>query len=159
MMRANKRGIDESDENVHPPFKLPRLDVSALNKTATQVSAPDCSPNEKADNAGSEESVPEIMSDKSSVDEQPSDIPEILDIRPCLSHMDTPTLLATRFRSIAGLLLNDYHLCISKTPNNGATGDEVIRFELLEVEFYLRAPDHMDPFAHGTEEQRNAGRW
>ncbi|OSX59608.1 hypothetical protein POSPLADRAFT_1078945, partial [Postia placenta MAD-698-R-SB12] len=65
----------------------------------------------------------------------------------------TDALITHRFECIASALLHEYYLLVisDDTRNN---------YEILEVEFYLKAADvHDDPFTHGSEEQRYSGQW
>jgi hypothetical protein len=61
--------------------------------------------------------------------------------------------ISNRFDEIAKALLQEYHIYVSC---NGT----VTELEILECEFYLlKAGMHEDPFTHGSEEQRQSGRW
>ncbi|EKM60155.1 uncharacterized protein PHACADRAFT_206334 [Phanerochaete carnosa HHB-10118-sp] len=73
----------------------------------------------------------------------------LLDLSSLTEHAD----LSVRFMDIAEILLNGVLLRLTA---NSATTD----FEILELEFYLfKSGCHEDPFTHGTEEQRQSGKW
>lgn len=58
-----------------------------------------------------------------------------------------------RFKQIASMLLHDYRLVLT-------SGGSEFEYDLIEVEFYLyKSGCHEDPFTHGTEEQKESGRW
>ncbi|KAF9489404.1 hypothetical protein BDN71DRAFT_322362 [Pleurotus eryngii] len=61
--------------------------------------------------------------------------------------------VATRFDRIAKALLQEYH--IELTNEEGTTHE----YNILELEFYLKADGHGDPFTHGSEEQKISGNW
>ncbi|KAF4601509.1 hypothetical protein EYR40_004805 [Pleurotus pulmonarius] len=61
--------------------------------------------------------------------------------------------VATRFDRIAKALLQEYH--IELTNEEGTTRE----YNILELEFYLKADGHGDPFTHGSEEQKVSGNW
>lgn len=80
--------------------------------------------------------------------------------------LSTQDDVAVRFDHLAQTLLEKYWLCVSvptkqatlQTPGTSAVKE--YKFEILELEFYLRKEGcHEDPFAHGSEEQRASGRW
>ncbi|TFK24710.1 hypothetical protein FA15DRAFT_618982 [Coprinopsis marcescibilis] len=62
--------------------------------------------------------------------------------------------ILTRFDAIAKALLHDYLIVVTRA--DGTT----TRLQILEHEFYLqKAGCHEDPFTHGSEEQKIAGKW
>ena len=70
-----------------------------------------------------------------------------------LSDVENQEQLQLRFDAIAKALLCDYQLVVTRP---GAT----TKVEFMEVEFYLQKEGfHEDPFTHGSEEQKVAGRW
>ncbi|KAF5334414.1 hypothetical protein D9611_013563 [Ephemerocybe angulata] len=76
-------------------------------------------------------------------------IEDLLDLSEVLDQKD----LQARFDTIAKALLCDYHLVVTRP---GATR----RLQVMELEFYFQKADiHEDPFTHGSEEQKVAGRW
>lgn len=75
---------------------------------------------------------------------------ELLDIPSNIAH----DALEARFQTIANAILFDHELVVSSS-----TAGET-RYQVLEVEFYLWIDStHEDPFTHGNEEQRVAGKW
>ncbi|KIO21396.1 hypothetical protein M407DRAFT_218280 [Tulasnella calospora MUT 4182] len=61
--------------------------------------------------------------------------------------------LQARFDAIAEALIHHSRLQV-------VNGDKVVKYQILEAEFYLRdSARHWDPFTHGEEEQRFSGRW
>lgn len=93
---------------------------------------------------------------KPKVDETPSSSSEpivpletLLD----LSNVENQEELQVRFDAVAKALLCDYHLVVTRP------GDQT-KLEIMELEFYVQKEGfHEDPFTHGSEEQRVAGRW
>lgn len=70
-----------------------------------------------------------------------------------LTGLNTQPSITARFDEIAQSLILRHHLNLT----NGQTSED---YSILEVEFYLLKPGlHVDPFTHGAEEQRRAGRW
>lgn len=64
--------------------------------------------------------------------------------------------ISLRFDAIAEVLLNHVVLRLQA----GAPDSKFSDFEILELEFYLyKSGCHEDPFTHGTEEQRESGKW
>jgi hypothetical protein len=154
---ASHKRPPPSDSLFSPPFKIPKLDtktpsflhVSHSNSDALSASA-SSSANGKPTSPtllanGLENTLAGLL-DVSSL---------LLDAGNGISHV----ALHERFAQIASLLLEDCQLCISSQPAGDGGDVSVAKFELLEVEFYLRGPGHLDPFAHGTEEQRVSGKW
>ena len=87
---------------------------------------------------------------KADQDAQP-EIGSLLD----LTSLTTADEISRRFDEIADALFFRYRLCLD-------SGDGVppTDFDLLEFEFYLKKPGcHEDPFTHGSEEQKQSGRW
>jgi hypothetical protein len=62
--------------------------------------------------------------------------------------LQSPGVVETWFDAIADKLLNGVHL---------RAGGQ--RHRLVEIEFYLRAVEHPDPFTHGEPLQLQCGRW
>ena len=69
------------------------------------------------------------------------------------SQLSDEQAITARFEVLASALLCDFHLVLK-------CGDVETKFQILELEFYLRKPGcHEDPFTHGSEEQKVSGRW
>ena len=69
------------------------------------------------------------------------------------SQLSDEQSITARFEVLASALLCDFHLVLR-------CGDVETKFQILELEFYLRKPGcHEDPFTHGSEEQKVSGRW
>ncbi|TDL30081.1 hypothetical protein BD410DRAFT_710865 [Rickenella mellea] len=66
-----------------------------------------------------------------------------------------------RFAAIATALLHGHRLVLRRASAVKDEGEgEGERYDVLEVEFYLWIDGvHEDPYTHGSEEQRVAGRW
>jgi hypothetical protein len=79
------------------------------------------------------------------------DLSTLLDV----SELSSQVEIHARFEKLATALLHDYYFCVHTGGNDGVEH----AFELLEIEFYLRTPTHADPFAHGTLEQSESGKW
>jgi hypothetical protein len=61
--------------------------------------------------------------------------------------------ISARFDELADALLFDFQLSVT-------CDSEQIELDILELEFYLKKPGcHVDPFTHGSEEQRRSGQW
>ncbi|KAG8896309.1 hypothetical protein FRC01_011888, partial [Tulasnella sp. 417] len=61
--------------------------------------------------------------------------------------------LQARFDAIADALIHRSRLQV-------VNGDKIVKYQILEAEFYLRdSARHWDPFTHGEEEQRFSGKW
>ena len=70
-----------------------------------------------------------------------------------LSDVENQEQLQVRFDAVAKALLCDYNLVVTRP---GTT----TKVEFMEIEFYLQKEGfHEDPFTHGSEEQKLAGRW
>lgn len=79
-----------------------------------------------------------------------SELQELLDF----SALSKDLELNSRFKQIATSLLYDYRLVLTSRKHL------VYEFEILELEFYLyKSGCHEDPFTHGSEEQKQSGRW
>lgn len=63
--------------------------------------------------------------------------------------------ICERFEAIAQALFFHYRLRITNPESENTTH----HLELLEVEFYLIKPGHLDPYCHASAEQDVAGRW
>jgi hypothetical protein len=73
----------------------------------------------------------------------------LLDLTPLTTLLD----ISSRFDQIADALFFDFQLSLG-------CGNVQTEFEILELEFYLKNPGcHEDPFTHGSEEQKQSGRW
>jgi hypothetical protein len=84
----------------------------------------------------------------------PSDQPELGSLLD-LTSLTTADEISRRFDDIADALFFRYRLCLG--CGDGVSPTE---FDLLEFEFYLKKPGcHEDPFTHGSEEQKQSGRW
>ncbi|KAJ2931063.1 hypothetical protein H1R20_g6057, partial [Candolleomyces eurysporus] len=60
-----------------------------------------------------------------------------------------------RFDAVAKALLCDYYLVVEPDKDAKST-----KLEIMELEFYVQKEGfHEDPFTHGSEEQKVAGRW
>jgi hypothetical protein len=64
------------------------------------------------------------------------------------ANLAEPGVPATWFEAIAEKLLNGVNLCVAGKKHR-----------LVEIEFYLRATEHPDPFTHGEPLQLQCGRW
>jgi len=63
------------------------------------------------------------------------------------------SVITDRFDEIANALFHDYNLLLTN-------GEKQTTLEILELEFYLQKSGlHEDPFTHGSEEQKQSGRW
>ena len=66
--------------------------------------------------------------------------------------------ISARFDAIAEEILRHFLLRIACPRAGGAI--DYTDYEVLELEFYLHMPGvHEDPFTHGSDEQRQSGRW
>ena len=78
---------------------------------------------------------------------------DLLDLS-CLTAQED---IRARFSAIAEVLLNDVVLRLESRGSDAGTSTD---YEILELEFYLyKSGCHEDPFTHGTEEQRDSGKW
>lgn len=129
-------------------------------------------------------STPECRSYSESSQSKPQDYPESLE--ELIKHLDFSPYCTSnpkgghdeiqfRLSELARRLLNQHYLVIrapkkqrgftiskffpfgGDRAKDGEVHEEV--YELLEVECYLRATGHMDPYAHATHEQSISGRW
>ncbi|EIW76512.1 hypothetical protein CONPUDRAFT_158529 [Coniophora puteana RWD-64-598 SS2] len=103
-------------------------------------------PGEQTRQIRHQSSVPNSTPDNS--ENWAEDFYHLLDLSSLSNHED----ISDRFEAIAQALLHDFYFCFV------ADGTEN-KFELLEAEFYLKSPEHDDPFTHGSDEQKGAGRW
>jgi hypothetical protein len=72
-----------------------------------------------------------------------------------LSGIENQSQMQERFDKVAEALLCDYYLVVDPDKDGGST-----KVEIMELEFYVQKEGfHEDPFTHGSEEQRVAGRW
>lgn len=72
--------------------------------------------------------------------------------------LTTHAAIASRFDAIADALLHRFRLRIARADGAGTV--VCTDYEILELEFYLYMPRlHEDPFTHGSDEQRQSGRW
>ena len=72
-----------------------------------------------------------------------------------LSSIENQSQMQERFDKVAKALLCDYYLVVDPDKDAGST-----KLEIMELEFYVQKGGfHEDPFTHGSEEQRVAGRW
>lgn len=73
-----------------------------------------------------------------------------------LSSLTAREDISLRFDAISEVLLNHVVLRLQASGPDSKFSD----FEILELEFYLyKSGCHEDPFTHGTEEQRESGKW
>ena len=63
--------------------------------------------------------------------------------------------ICQRFEAIARALFFRYRIRITNPESKNTTH----HLELLEIEFYLIKPGHVDPYCHASAEQDVAGRW
>ena len=63
--------------------------------------------------------------------------------------------ICQRFEAIAQALFFRYRIRITNPESKNTTH----HLELLEIEFYLIKPGHVDPYCHASAEQDVAGRW
>ena len=81
-------------------------------------------------------------------DKRPS-LEDLLDLTAISDHAQ----LTERFDQVARALLYDYYMVVNQPGKS-------TKLEIMEMEFYVQKEGfHEDPFTHGSEEQKIAGRW
>ena len=66
--------------------------------------------------------------------------------------------ISARFDNIAEAILHSFGLRIANPDGAGTV--VYTDYEVIELEFYLHIPGlHEDPFTHGSDEQRQSGKW
>jgi hypothetical protein len=140
MASSSRKRLHAEDELFSAPFKIPRMNAPSRADELSDHDA--CAPPRIHPPAPAQPTADAPTNpDGPTLDA----LAALLDLSDVLGDS---AALSARFAALAHTLLHDYHLCA-----DGGT------FEILELEFYLRAPGHLDPFAHGTDEQRVSGNW